>query len=391
MRRSPRLDAFARPFQSVALRARRVAEFGNPPGFLWQRQVRVEQALSVTRARLLAVSMLISLLGCAGRPLDPNAADAPASPASASAGSGARVVRTPAEPTKASLPTAADELRQTPEKRAAEGSPGSNPAPAAKLTASAESASPIARSNAPSDGNASGEACPKGMVHVRFNHCPKLLRRCLDEEHDKPNKITICNRFATSKPQCKEPRVPLDFCIDEYEYPNQAGEKPPVMVNFFEAQSQCAAAHKRLCYEREWVTACEGPEEKPFPYGYVRSSEKCNFDNRWVDPKLSAVYSEDEQVQRAELERLDRSVPSGQMAGCVSDYGVHDLTGNVDEWTMADHDRPRARAKFSALKGGAWGHVRNACRPVTTSHGPEFRYYFIGFRCCADAAASPRD
>jgi len=232
----------------------------------------------------------------------------------------------------------------------------------------------------------SGDAppCPEGMRHVHFDHCPKLERVCLDKEYDKPNHITICHRFATAKPVCKEPRVPLDFCIDEYEYPNRAGAKPPVMYNFFEAQEACRAGGKRLCYEREWVTACEGPEEKPFPYGYARSSKQCNFDNRWVDPHLSRVYSEDAEIRRTELERLDRSVPSGQMSGCVSDYGVHDLTGNVDEWVMADHERPREHAKFSALKGGAWGHVRNACRPVTTSHAPEFRYYFIGFRCCSD-------
>jgi hypothetical protein len=40
------------------------------------------------------------------------------------------------------------------------------------------------------------------------------------------------------------------------------------------------------------------------------------------------------------------------------------------------------------LKGGAWGHVRNACRPVTTSHPPDFKYYFISFRCCADASGA---
>jgi sulfatase modifying factor 1 len=229
-------------------------------------------------------------------------------------------------------------------------------------------------------------ACPAGMVHVKFDHCPELWRRCLDKEYDKPNHITICKRFAQDKPECKAPRVPLDFCIDEFEYPNRAGAKPPVMLNFYEAGGLCAAEHKRLCYESEWVTACEGPEEKPFPYGYVRSSEQCNFDNRWVDPHLDRVYAKDPQIQRAELARLDRSLPSGQKAGCVSDYGVHDLTGNVDEWALADHERPRERAKFSALKGGAWGHVRNACRPVTTSHVPEFRYYFIGFRCCSDVS-----
>jgi sulfatase modifying factor 1 len=221
-------------------------------------------------------------------------------------------------------------------------------------------------------------------VHVHFDYCPEVTRRCLDKEYDKPNHITICHRFAAEKPKCQAERVPLDFCIDEYEYPNRLGAKPPVMLNFFEASGLCAAEHKRLCYESEWVTACEGPDEKPFPYGYERSSKQCNFDNRWVDPHLALVYAKDPELQKAELTRLDRSVPSGQMPGCVSDFGVHDLTGNVDEWALADHERPREKAKFSALKGGAWGHVRNACRPVTTSHAPEFRYYFIGFRCCSD-------
>ncbi|NUO48158.1 MAG: hypothetical protein HOV80_04795, partial [Polyangiaceae bacterium] len=40
---------------------------------------------------------------------------------------------------------------------------------------------------------------------------------------------------------------------------------------------------------------------------------------------------------------------------------------------------------WAGLKGGAWGHVRNACRPVTTSHAAEFTYYFVSLRCCADA------
>ena len=126
---------------------------------------------------------------------------------------------------------------------------------------------------------------------------------------------------------------------------------------------------------------------KPFPYGYQRSAEKCNIDNAWIDPSLKKIYSKDPAISAPELLRIDRSVPSGSKPGCVSDYGVFDLTGNVDEWVIADHDRPKEKAKFVALKGGAWGHVRNACRPVTTSHEPEFRYYFVSFRCCKDPAS----
>ena len=258
------------------------------------------------------------------------------------------------------------------------------PTVAAPTTTSSEDAGAQADSVAEASSTPPGGVCPSGMQHVKFDYCPELNRRCLDKEYDKPNHITICNRFAQDKPECRAARVPLDFCIDVFEYPNRAGAKPPVMLNFYEASGLCAAEHKRLCYESEWVAACEGPDEKPFPYGYVRSSEQCNFDNRWVDPHLDRVYAKDPEIARAELARLDRSLPSGQKAGCVSDYGVHDLTGNVDEWALADYDRPREHAKFAALKGGAWGHVRNACRPVTTSHVPEFRYYFIGFRCCSE-------
>jgi hypothetical protein len=71
----------------------------------------------------------------------------------------------------------------------------------------------------------------------------------------------------------------------------------------------------------------------------------------------------------------------------VSGFGVHDLTGNVDEWVNAE--ATYKKSKWAGLKGGAWGHVRNACRPMTTSHAPDFTYYFVSFRCCANAAKDP--
>jgi hypothetical protein len=257
-------------------------------------------------------------------------------------------------------------------------------APLPQAAATASAAAEVSPEQAPL-----AAACPAGMVHVSSNFCPKVERSCVDKEYDKPNHITICNRYAQQKPKCLAPRVSLDFCIDEYEYPNQRGGHPPVMLSYYQASDLCGAQGKRLCGESEWVASCEGPDETPFPYGYERSADKCNFDNRWVDPDLKRVYSKDPEIVRAELARLDRSVPSGSKPGCVSGFGVFDLTGNVDEWVHADHDRPREHARFAGLKGGAWGHVRNACRPVTTSHPPDFQYYFIGLRCCRDPG-SPR-
>ena len=226
-------------------------------------------------------------------------------------------------------------------------------------------------------------ACPAGMKLVDTMYCPKPRLKCLKDEYDKSNHITICHRFAEGQTCLVEPRRQR-FCIDEYEYPNRKGAHPPVMVSWFDGEAACEAEGKRLCRESEWVSACEGPEKLPFPYGLSRDPAQCNIDNAYVGPHLDLVYSTNPSVQDRELLALDQSVASGEKAGCVSGFGVHDLTGNVDEWVTADEETHKA-SKWAGLKGGAWGHVRNACRPMTTSHPPEFTYYFISFRCCGEA------
>jgi hypothetical protein len=229
--------------------------------------------------------------------------------------------------------------------------------------------------------------CPEGMAYVDTTYCPEPELECLDKEHNKANHIVICHKFAVKPQGCKSTLRRQRFCIDRYEYPNREGGHPPVMVDWYDAAEMCAQESKRLCWESEWVAACEGPEKKPFPYGYDRDPKQCNIDNMWLNVSLDKIYSPDPAVQDAELFRLDQSVSSGEMPGCVSGFGVHDQTGNVDEWVNAEQEYEKSR--WAGLKGGAWGHVRNACRPMTTSHPPEWSYYFVSFRCCADAAPDP--
>jgi formylglycine-generating enzyme required for sulfatase activity len=226
------------------------------------------------------------------------------------------------------------------------------------------------------------------MVLVEHDFCPRVERRCIRTELNKPNRITLCHAFEKGSTRCVEPRHRLSFCIDKYEYPNKPGEHPSWMVSWYDAEATCRSLGKRTCWDWEWVAACEGPEETPLPYGWDRDNTKCNIDNLWIDPRLSAAHSRDPNVANKELSRLDQSVPSGAMPGCVSGYGVHDLTGNLDEWVTRAERKDQEKSGWAGLKGGAWGHVRNACRPMTTSHPPEFEYYFIGFRCCKDLAGS---
>jgi sulfatase modifying factor 1 len=228
------------------------------------------------------------------------------------------------------------------------------------------------------DPNADG-SCPAGMAFVEGEYCPTLEQKCL-RWLDPETKLR-CAEFAPTG-SCQGKTVHRRFCIDQYEYPNKAGEKPVVMKTWYEARDTCNALGKRLCGDTEWTVACEGEEHLPYPYGYARNSDACNIDKPHPAPDEKALGAADPAIRDAEVARLDQRDPSGFREACVSPYGVHDMAGNVDEWVVNESKAPFA----SGLKGGYWGPVRTRCRPMTTAHSEGFQFYQIGFRCCADAS-----
>lgn len=226
---------------------------------------------------------------------------------------------------------------------------------------------------------ASATACYPGMVLVDGIYCPYVGHHCaayIDEEND------VCARFEPEV-LCEGRLQHRRYCIDVFEYPNIEGVRPVVMVSWLEAQRACEIEGKRLCTVEEWEFACEGPQMWPYPYGIARDPSACNIDRKIAMPELGA-FANPWKIS-AEVERLDRRVASGAMPRCVSPFGVRDMTGNVDEWvlnTRGQMDEPPFR---STLKGGYWGPVRSRCRPITSTHNRWFRFYQVGFRCCADA------
>jgi hypothetical protein len=137
-----------------------------------------------------------------------------------------------------------------------------------------------------------------------------------------------------------------------------------------------------MCSESEWTLACEGPEMKPFPYGYVRDPRKCNGDHPWDGPNMTKVAQRDP----TELARLWRGVRSGSQPECISDFGVADLPGNNDEVVASETFDGTWRGRYDSVHtGGPWYRgVRNQCRPKIYTHDEGFYYYFLGFRCCAE-------
>ena len=217
------------------------------------------------------------------------------------------------------------------------------------------------------------------MLLVDGIYCPYVGHRCLESIDQKRDRC----RAYDPKPLCEGLKVSKRFCVDRYEYPNQAGVYPAVMVSWIEADSACKTEGKRLCTESEWTFACEGIEERPYPYGAVRDPSACNIDRHYRDPDFQA-FSEDRQISD-EVSRLDQRVQSGSMERCVSPFGVHDMTGNVDEWVVNEDPDAASNEDVSGLKGGYWGPIRARCRPMTNSHNRWFRFYQVGFRCCGSA------
>jgi len=232
-------------------------------------------------------------------------------------------------------------------------------------------------------------ACPADMVLVDGDYCTEVEHKCLKSWFDKSNKKTICEEFEP-KSVCTGEKVKKRFCMDRYTWPNQKGARPEVMNRFHQAELKCAAVGKRLCTETEWTMACEGPRYLPYPYGYVRDANKCHGDMEWDSPDMPKVAKRDPE----ELARLWKGVPNGSQPACVSEYGVPDLPGNVDEVVSSESfDLPGYKGKFDSVHtGGPWYKgVRNQCRPKIYTHDEAFYYYFLGFRCCGESDQKPTD
>lgn len=218
-----------------------------------------------------------------------------------------------------------------------------------------------------------GGGCPADMVLVEGVHHEELQRVCRDLRQSK------CWAFAEGFAALEPERTPIRTCIDRYEWPNRAGARPEVMMKFTEAEASCASVGKRLCSELEWELACEGPDHRPWPYGWSQRAGTCNSDRRYRGYDAKKLESPDAAVRAQETARLWQGAPSGSFPACESAFGAFDLVGNVEEWVVTS--RPQWPHR-SSLKGGFWSKPWAGCRGTNERHAPGFRFYEIGFRCC---------
>jgi formylglycine-generating enzyme required for sulfatase activity len=227
------------------------------------------------------------------------------------------------------------------------------------------------------------------MVLAEGLYCPEVEQRC----QATPASNGVCQRYWPSRCLTDQKQL-LRACIDRYEWPNQLGQKPLVLVGYEEAEQHCESVGKRLCDTQEWSLACEGEQLLPYSYGYERDPTRCVMDRLASKPtERLARYDAcmDSDRCREAFNKIDQREPAGTFHACVSPVGAHDMTGNVSEWVRVPGPK-----RGHAVMGGYWGPGPDQCRSTTPAKNPpdtkgrepkgDELSPELGFRCCRNAS-----
>jgi len=154
---------------------------------------------------------------------------------------------------------------------------------------------------------------------------------------------------------------------------------PVVMVSWFGAKAYADFYGWRLPTEIEWEKAARGTDTRAYPWGDEISRNQANF------------YSSRDPFEEF-FGKQGSTTPVGfyngkkydgyQTEKGLSPYGLHDMAGNVWQWTGDDY--PDLHYRY--MRGGSKVSYDVGLRVWSRNcAGPDFHAISVGFRCARDA------
>jgi len=174
-----------------------------------------------------------------------------------------------------------------------------------------------------------------------------------------------------------------------------APNQPVIGVSWYEAEAycnwlsewlHCPRGTVRLPAEAEWEWAARGPAGRRYPWGENWEAWRCNSSESRLN-RTSAVG-----CFPGDVADWWQVVTGGDEVVTGGDDRVHDLAGNVWEWTASVYGKDYSKSNQSVmninpsggprvLRGGSWGsepgRLRSAARDWSV---PRLRVTNIGFR-----------
>ena len=149
-------------------------------------------------------------------------------------------------------------------------------------------------------------------------------------------------------------------------------DHPVVQVSWNDARAFCRHHGLRLPSEEEWEFAARGSDGRIFPWGDASPDEGGARRANYGTNKCCAADMTD---------GYHATAPVGAYPAGASPFGLHDMAGNVWEWTSS----PDGDSGKYVIRGGGWGN-NPFCLRVSYRHKnpPDIGLDMVGFRCAGD-------